>query len=385
MENNWKTIFVIYSAVGIAKGEYKYKNAEINIDYLGSIRSLNVEVYTDNVERFRVMTIKLAMSDEKIDEVYLKSRQIAYEYLARISLLGYCAAEIIRHIITTCEYCEMGNHFEVLSTDILHVQNYKVEIQPNDFEGIYVSEKNDEYLEVSIGFLRRSLTTNSLEEKIINLYACLERIAANECIDYKIESCKNCGFSATTELRLTKKFIKRLLKERGVDNKSINDFADRDRNKIAHGAGLRDGQFYRDLKDTILKIQHAVLEIIKIRTNANLVNSRTTVVEDPRVVYNFRIRNDLNYELIDNGNSASIIMSTMAGISKVVDSSEKAEANGEFKFGVSYGKENLHLKNSDFQSEFFPKLKNTSLAGIKYSYISQNPKDYKYPFKIYRL
>ncbi len=385
MENSWKTIFVIYSAVGIAKGKYKYKNAEINIDFLQSIKSLNVEVYTDNADRFRVMTIKLGISDDKIDEVYLKSRQIAYEYLARVSLLGYCAADIIKHIITTVEYCEIDNCFEVLSTDILHVRNYRIEIQPKDFEGVYVSEKNDEYLEVSIGFLRRALTTNSLEEKVINLYGCLERIAANECIDYKVQSCKNCSFSEITKLKLTKKFIKQLLKERGVDRKSINDFADRDRNKIAHGAGLRDGQFYKDLKDTILKVQHAVLEIIKLKANANLVNSITTVIEDPRVIYNFRIRNDLNYELIDKSNSGSIIMSTMAGISKVEDSSESARANGEFKFGVSYGKENLHLTNSEFQKEFFPQTRSMLSAGITYTYTSQNQKDNKFPFKIYRL
>ncbi len=125
----------------------------------------------------------------------------------------------------------------------------------------------------------------------------------------------------------------------------------RDRNKIAHGGGKRDIQFYSDLKLSLLKIQGLVTEIVAELLNAKLVNSQTSIIDLPAAIYKFVRQNNDTYELTGE---QSIKFASVVGISEVKNMSQRAKNNLIVDFYIKTDSSNTML-HPGIQKVFFPK------------------------------
>jgi predicted nucleic-acid-binding Zn-ribbon protein len=308
----------------------------------------------ENNPQVKLLTILFDYSDLPIEEVYFTSINIVNKFLSRISLLGYCASEILTHIITTIDKIDVGVPFKVLSTDILHSREFRFSINKSFIDK--VSKFHDEYLEDALSFLWKALSTDSLEEKIIMLSACLEKLGSIECEEFTKITCHKCKNEEYTSIKATKRYLKELLKSYGASQKQVNDFLDRDRNKIAHGGGKRDIAFYSDLKKSILNIQHLIVEIMSNRFNADLVNSTTSVIDMPFAVYQFE--QNINKEFI----RSETYISSQSGISKVKNMDEKSYRNVSVKLGLL----DIHINRIESPHSYhrFPTIAITSLSKI---------------------
>lgn len=340
-EKRWKSCFIIFSEVIIANDTYNIDDFILKVEPIPDI------IQVDKSSRFKLITNSFAISSaDSIENAYLKSINGVKTFLNRISLIGYCETQLVSHWITTIEKCEVGEKFEVLSSVIRNVRDFKYEITPASL--LKLSKTKEPYLEIALSFLKRALSTQSLEEKIIMLASCLERLGLEECKDYSHTKCEKCGYEVVTNNKLTKRWSKEILKQKGATSTAIANFLERDRNKIAHGGGERDVAFYSDLKQSILKIQHLIVEIMAERYDAEFVNSQTSVIDLPFVVYEYE-KGEMGYAMTKK----PIKFSSMAGISIINNASKRAKENLTFEVGVSFNESNPII-HPHFQRVFFP-------------------------------
>lgn len=340
-EKKWKSCFIIFSEVTIANDIYIIDEFTFKVDEIPEI------IQSDKSSQFKLLTNSFTCEGSvSVDNAHLKAIIGIKIFLNRISLIGYCETRIVGHLITTVEKCEVGEKFLVLSSVIHNVRKFKHEITPGDL--VSLTKTKESYLETSLSLLKRALSTQSLEEKILMLSSCLERLGLEECKEYTKLKCQKCGYEEFTNNKATKKYSKEILKQKGATLSSINNFLERDRNKIAHGGGERNVAFYSELKQSILKIQSLVVEIMANRYNTHLVNSQTSIVDLPFVVYPYE-KNLNGYTL----SKETIRFSSTAGISGVNNMSERAKGNLTFEIGVSFNESNPII-NTHFQKVFFP-------------------------------
>lgn len=342
---NWKSIFIIYSEVEICNSQLHFQGSVLCIEDFSE--QINDSV---NNQQLKLLTVILDVED-KIQEVYLKSLDIVEKFLDFASLIGYCEVQMLDHIITIPTYSEVGKEFEGLSSKIIHKRTYKEGITATDLLKIGQIGVVNQYLEIALSFLRRALSTQSLEEKIIMLASCLEKIASVESNEYVKTKCAECGHEKDTSMKATKRFLKDILVKKGASNKEVQNFLDRDRNKVAHGGGVRDVKFYSELKESILKVQHLVVEIMSEKLGVDLVNSGTSVIDLPAAIYKYIKQADGSFDL--TGEDA-IRFYSIAGISRVNNMSERAKSNLTLDLALTTDSSNPML-NPEFQKTFFPK------------------------------
>ncbi len=341
----WKSVFAFYSEVPVTEFQLDFEGAAI------TIKVLPEEWRTpENQSKFNLLYIRFDLIG-KIEEAYLLALSTANRFLNRVSLVGYCKAYIDNHIITTSDTCEIGEEFEVFSTDIHHTRNYQNAICAEDILSVRPLNSDESYIEAALTFLRKGLSSDSLEENILMLAACLERLGSELSPDYVIKKCTNCYHEETTQIKATKKFSEKILKDKGGEKKDIENFLNRDRNKIAHGGGKRDIQFYSDLKLSLLKIQGLVTEIVAELLNAKLVNSQTSIIDLPAAIYKFVRQNNDTYELTGE---QSIKFASVVGISEVKNMSQRAKNNLIVDFYIKTDSSNTML-HPGIQKVFFPK------------------------------
>lgn len=341
INRKWRSYFIFFSEVPVSNGVYDIDEYQFLIETLPDLNQLGIDT------RLKLLSITFSYNDsQSIEDAYLKSINGTELFLNRISLIGYCETRIQRHLVTSIDMCDVGEKFEVLSSAIIHNRRFKYEIQPADF--LELKTRKEPYIEIALSFLQKALSSHSLEERIMMLAACLEKLGAEESNEYGQIKCTRCGHVEPTNAKATKKYSRILLQDKGAKTKDILNFLERDRNKIAHGGGNRSVQFYSDLKESILKIQSLIVEIVADRLKANFVNSTTSILDLPFVVY--------QYEKSVDGfiKSGDVRFSSKAGVSMVSNVSQRARDNITLEVGVAFNQTNPIIHKS-FQEAFFPK------------------------------
>jgi Apea-like HEPN len=305
----WISRLIIDSGVPLESGSFEFEGCMIETIDVPSSFSEYFPNKFENISGLKMVTIIVEMSEDlDIFEVYLKTLEVLDKLLNRISLLGYCNSNLLMHVSTTDFRCEIDGNFESLVTDQIVPKNYKLSFPLDVIQKI---EPIPYDLEVSLSFFRRALTTNSLEEKILMLSTCLERIAGSEATDtVKKIVCDNCKCNFIPDIlvcekcnkerkndtgqKATKRYLKQILTKQlelmprkylNKDeikpvNRIINDF-DEARNKVAHGGGERDLEFFVSMEESIAHVQDAIATLLAQRLGCDFVNANFSWVKQP--------------------------------------------------------------------------------------------------------
>lgn len=301
----WISRFIIDSGVPMESGTFEFENCLVEATNVHKKFFEYFHGIFNHPSGLKMITIVLEESSEmEIVQIYHKNFETLEKLLNRISLIGYCNSALLVHVSTTILECEAGENFETLITHHIVPKKYGVSFPPKGFNEL---KKVSADFEISLGFFRRALTTNSLEEKILMLSTCLERRAWTETTDtVKKIVCDNdkCQFSPNflvcekcgnernndTGQKATKRYLKEVLSQKiELDNddikngktvkKIVKDF-DEARNKIAHGSGERGKEFLDNIEDSINNVQSSVAAILAERLESNFVNANYSWVKD---------------------------------------------------------------------------------------------------------
>lgn len=342
----YKSDFILYSEIEVSRGIYPFQDFIIVID------TIKPPYETDDHSHFKVITCETEeIHDKSIEDIYFGHFGKIEIFLGLISNIGYCSAKLFNHVITCPKFCELTTEFQILSKEIYHTRTFKYGIDPSDFININLNSNETHYLNPVIVFINKSLSTDSIEQKILLLYAALERIASNNSNEYVNRICPDCNAIQQTELKDVRKYIKALLSDGGASQADIKLFYEL-RNKIAHGSGTRNVKFYSEIRRTILNLQHIVIGFVCHSLQINQVNSQTSIVDLPIAVYRF-VRNENNIIELAGNNSACI--SQTAGISQVKGMSDKALDNLEVRMGIYTDEKNL-IFTRELRENYFPIL-----------------------------
>ncbi|ULQ58325.1 hypothetical protein KJS94_08970 [Flavihumibacter rivuli] len=346
----WVSKFIISSEVPLQLGVYEFSDVRVEIKELPVN---DILVFDRSTLRYCELYIDESF-DNNIEEVFLYLSDLCWKFLSRVSLVSYAKAELVLHIVTSKNEVPNGHDFLILSNFHSHFRNYKIPVGPNDLLGFGTLNDEREYLDVIINMFARAINSVSWEEKVMLFSSILERISMEEGDEFVEKVCNNCGVSSKSKMKATKRISKRLLNEKGVSNSDINLFLESNRNRIAHGGGKRDLKFLEDLVKSVSSIQHVIAELLIDRFNVRMVNSQTSFVGKPWVIYRFK--HDSSGEIV-LADGEYFTFKANALISKVASGDDLAHSNIEVCVGISTGSDNFFLSNKSFQKAFFPVIK----------------------------
>jgi len=302
----WNSRFAIYCDVSLKPERYEFEDCEIKVEVLP--KQLNQIVGTSNNLRF-VNLMQNELIDKNINEIHAKSLEVLDRFLNRISLVGFCKTEIIKHFSTSLLSCESGQSFEVLFSGLQYEDKYSCEITSKDL----IASKNDvdvDY-EQALNLFRKALATNSYEEKVIFLATCLERISQKDSQDFKeyMYKCSECGFEGKTitDEKATRNYIRDVLFNKNGKDKDLFS----KRHKIAHG-GSRNSAFYDSLAESIGNSIDTIAFILAEKFGLKFVNATIISSKSSWEIYTFRatkIGSEVNLTMKNGGGQIPIVVS----------------------------------------------------------------------------
>jgi hypothetical protein len=155
-------------------------------------------------------------------------------------LCSYSPARLER-LISTCPRVVLpGQEFEMVVPDYAYIRT-RVPITPSDIS-LFDATPASESTRFARGRIRRALDSQALEDRLLNDYLALERIANTETADTIRHRCSACGVESDTGRKATARYIRQLLNDDGVKESSANE-ATSTRGQLAHGGGVRDEAF----------------------------------------------------------------------------------------------------------------------------------------------
>ena len=283
--------------------------------------------------------------DKDINEIHAKSLEVLNRFLNRLSLVGFCKTEIIKHFSTSLSLCEIGQSFDVLWSGIQYEIKYNCEITSKD---LIASENEDDIkYEQALDLFRKALATDSYEEKIIFLTTCLERIGEKDCQEY-VENkykCSKCGYEGRMRAtyKATRNYIRQVLfNDSGKDKDLFGK-----RHAIAHG-GSRNGAFYDSLAEPIGNSIATIASILAEKFGLNFVNATNIFSKSCWEIHTFnttKIGSKVNITVENGGGQIPIVVSII----------ETAPHNSKEKLQTQFSATaNRIINNSDLVPFYFP-------------------------------
>ena len=333
--------FLIYSEVTIKEMKIIFNGFGVEINRMPDHFRINVPS-----ERGRILTVTEKDSSQDIQNAYFRAIKISESIMGRISLVGFCPTQIVQHLLTTELKCNGNGEFNVLRTYAIVSRDYL-----NPISEIDLGSKNYEaqlYLEEALNHYRLAIGATTKEEKIIQFYACLERISVEECSENIRKRCNLCKGEVDTGMKATRKYIQQILLTSGCLIENINKFLNA-RHKIAHGAGSRDSKFYSELEECLLKVQGHITNILLNRLNLKSVSSTFAMQDLPFIQLRVRRLANGDFDLRDKDIEVNIKM----GVSEVPNQSAESKANMTLLAGLDFNNDSVF--NSNFRKSFFLK------------------------------
>ncbi|MGI8638414.1 MAG: hypothetical protein ACR2MG_00440 [Pyrinomonadaceae bacterium] len=305
-KNYWNSRFAIYCDVSLKPERYEFEDCEIKVEVLPE--QLNQIIGTSSNLRF-VNLRQNDFIDKNISEIHAKSLEVLNRFLNRISLVGFCKTEIIKHFSTSLMSCQIGQSFDVLWSGIQYENKYDCEITNKDL--IASKNEDDANYEQALDLFRKALATNSNEEKLIFLTTCLERISEKDCQEYAENEykCSECGYEGKTRAnyKATRYYIRHVLFNNNGKDKDLFD----KRHVIAHG-GSRNSVFYDSLAESIGKSIATIASILAEKFGLNFVNATNIFSKSGWEIYTFnatKIGSQVDITIENGGGQIPIVVS----------------------------------------------------------------------------
>jgi len=143
------------------------------------------------------------------------------------------------------------------------------------------------------------LNAVSGEEKFISFFSLLEEIARKESEEYIIQRCDCCKNEINTGRKATNNYILNMLGDHNLDQELIKQVA-QTRNKIAHGSGTKNKQFYATLAGLNSHFEEICLLELEARLNLNVLNRSNVHIIDQAIIKHTCVCNNNGFDLVNS-------------------------------------------------------------------------------------
>jgi len=265
--NDWRTRFIAFTAADLKDELYAVRE---NIIRVVPEKSIARPYYLLDV------FVKKDQFDDLRKTAYY-SIDIINEFLSQIAIISYSPSELITIISTSPHIVEVGVTFEM----ILYEGDYElktIEIFKDDIRAYSKESLSLPYVNL-LPILKDAINSESLELKFLNFFSALDYIAQKETTQKVSTSCVKCGTPVQTHLA-TSTFLYNLFESHDVDKKKYNQIRTL-RSKIAHGSGIRNNEFYKELRTYLPFLESIVLYEVSKRTSLLVKRSSNIVAGLP--------------------------------------------------------------------------------------------------------
>lgn len=269
----WRLRVIIESEAVIELGEINFDNVLIKVKKIVDENQNNVD------NRFRHCDLLLLTQEKDINSAYAYLHEILNTFLDRLSVISYSKSSVKEIISITKNEVTYGEEFE------LALPQFMIE---RDVSSVTLSDLNlDNRIEKKQKkwerLFRLGLNTESHEEKYISYYSLLEEMAQFYSDEKVITQCTKCKKKTNTGRTATANFILNLFDDYNVDTK-IKEKANLTRNKIAHGGGTKNKQFYADIMHLNSYLEEICILELEKRLGLNVLNRLNVHITDIPIV-----------------------------------------------------------------------------------------------------
>jgi len=307
---SYRSRAIILTGAKLAPGEYQVRESAITVldkpvPGLGDQHCiLNIDLKSE--------------SSMSIRDAFIRSYDIIDEFLDRIALVAYCPAVLVKFISTSPSRVSVGEEFDMATEELL-IRNTPINVSPTDFT-IFDAHKTDSAPIQACRLIRKALSFASIEERFLYLYQVFERISEDETTEKIREECPNCG-DVKEKGKATSRYMKKLLNDFGIEHGKSRDLSEL-RGKLAHGAGLRNQAFLKELAEAIGKIEAASVSVAVNRCNATLQNTQGVVIGRPMTLRRCVKKSDGSFKILSTHWEAAI---TIAKVTRCASTGQNTQ------------------------------------------------------------
>lgn len=256
----WRTLAEISTDCDLTPADYCVEG------YLVRVSSAQSAFPVPQQEDIRAVEVLLEMkSFPDIKAAHAHAEAILAEFLDRVALCGYALTRLGR-LISTCPLSVLpGEEFEMVIPDMHHGRS-RASVGPEDinrFDAIPLRED----VRFARRCVRKALEAPLLEDRLLNDFIALERIADTETEETVKQTCPNCKDTVDIGRKATTRYIRQLLVEDGTDVKLARDVVSF-RGRIAHGAGPRSEAFLRDACRFVAVVESTAVGVVAEQSGA---------------------------------------------------------------------------------------------------------------------
>ena len=259
-EQGWRTLAAISTECDLQPGEYTVGRCRVRV----ALAQFALPVSQPGDKRAVEVLVRMSEIGD-ILAAHTYAEGILLEFLDRVALCGYAATRLERLISTCPKVVLLGEDFEMITPDYPYHRT-RVPIGPADISRFDAFLASDE-AKFACSRVRKALEAQTLEERLLNNYIALERIADAETSDTILHKCKECGAESDTGRKATVRYIRQLLHEDGVEKKSADEVISA-RGQLAHGAGSRNEAFLLNLCRFVSVVESTAVGVTAERSGA---------------------------------------------------------------------------------------------------------------------
>lgn len=250
---NWIAKFLINTEARLDLGQVNIDNSTFNII---SISEFNFFKEIKSNEHFRLIEIIFEQNqNESIEAAYIRAQDKIEEFIDRFSFVSYSVGILKQCLSVSKEYVEIGKPFEIIYT------HYFKHRTLNSISSINLNFDLDEKQRHFLRLLKVGMISNNYEEKLLRFYALIEQIALDESEETIKQTCSNCGVEKDTGNKKTNNYIHKILEPFGFSKKDLGNITTL-RNKIAHGGGKRDQNYYLEVNKYGIMLEKPTYSLI---------------------------------------------------------------------------------------------------------------------------
>lgn len=229
-------------------------------------------------------------ANESIHDAFLRSLDLFSDFIDRVAVCGWSSVYISEYVSIGPSEAAVGDIFQIGTVSAV------AERSPIKLDADSLTWGSDNEVATQMAHLFRiAVSSASYEERMLNLYASLERFAEDETTERVERKCKECGHTEDIG-PATGNLIRETLMKFGVGKMDTEGFR-RLRGKVAHGSGNRTASFIDDLTHAIAGMEGHVLSLTAERLGATIRRPNNVVAGQPLSVHWFRRVNDTSFQI----------------------------------------------------------------------------------------
>ncbi|MEJ8817791.1 hypothetical protein [Lacibacter sp. H407] len=315
--DDWRTRFVLYSKAELEDELYGVRD---NIIRIVSDKKFSHPYYIADV------FIKKNQFDDIRKSMYY-SIDIINEFVSQVAVISYGECDLIEIISTTPYIVKPGIPFEMLLVQgDFHLK--KIQIFRADIKSYSARSDKLKYVNL-LTIIKDAINAESLETKFINYFSVLDYVAQQETTEMVFLECKNCN-SMTPTQKATSKFLANLFSTYGINNKQYQEIR-KLRSKIAHGSGIRNSEFYSEIRRSLSSLESIALQEISKRTGVTIKRRSSFVMDLPLLKLLCIKKSNPIWMIPSTFRIQNVSWSTTLSFSGIKNSSDNsAELDGDF-------------------------------------------------------